>query len=99
MAVMLWLPTPAYVTAHVAVPATRAWLMQPAMLTPPSWNVTVPVGTPAPGAFAETVATKVTAWPETEGLTDELRLVVVESWLTVCVRGAEALARKLASPL
>ena len=53
--------------------------MQPAMLTPPSWNVTVPVGTPEPGAFAETVAVNVTPCPDTEGLAEEVRAVVVAS--------------------
>src|ERR1700730_11598511 len=99
MAVMLWLPTPAYVTEQVAMPATRAWLTQAAMLTPPSWKVTVPVGVPAPGGFAVTVAVNVTTWPATEGLTEELSAVVVASWLMVWVSGADVLVRKLASPL
>src|ERR1700716_1445604 len=99
MALMLWLPTPAYVTAHVAVPATMTWLTQPPMLTPASWKVTVPVGTPEPGAFAETVAVNVTPWPETDGLADELSTVVVASLFTIWVSGAEVLGRKLASPL
>src|SRR3981081_292810 len=99
MALMLWVPAPAYVTAHNAVPPTTAWLAQPAMLTPPSWKVTVPVGVPAPGGLAVTVAVKVTLWPATEGLTEELSAVVVASWRTVWVRGAEVLVRKSASPL
>src|SRR4030088_574961 len=99
MAVMLWLPTPAYVTAHVAVPATMAWLTQPPMLTPPSWKVTVPVGVPEPGGLAVTVAVKVTLCPETDGLTEELSAVVVGSWFTAWVRAAEVLVSKLASPL
>jgi hypothetical protein len=98
MAVMLWLPTLAYVAAQVALPATMAWLTQPAMLTPPSWKVTVPVGVPEPGALAVTVAVKVTTCPDPEGLTDELNAVVVAAWLTTCVSGAEVLALKLASP-
>src|ERR1700694_5898392 len=99
MAVMLWLPTLAYVTPPVAAPATRAWLTQPAMMTPPSWKVTVPVGVPAPGGLAVTVAVKVTVWPTTDGLADELTEVVVASWPTVWVSGGEVLVRKLASPL
>src|ERR1700680_1084423 len=99
MAVMLWLPAPAEVTAQVAMPASIAWLTQPAMLTPPSWKSTVPVGVPEPGALAVTVAVKVTLCPDAEGLTDELNAVVVTAWLTTCVSGAEVLGLKLASPL
>ena len=53
---MLFEPTTAAVLLHVATPPTRAWLTQPAMLTPPSLKVTVPVGVPAAGAVAVTVA-------------------------------------------
>ena len=48
----------------------------------PFLNVTVPVGMPLPGEFAVTVAVKVTAWLNTEGLADELTVVVVASLLT-----------------
>ena len=40
-------------------------------------NVTVPAGVPDPGGAAETVAVKITGWPNTEGLTDELTVVEV----------------------
>src|SRR4030088_1064598 len=96
---MLWLPTPAYVTAHVAVPPTTGWLKQAAMSRPPSWKVIVPGGVPEPGGLAVTVAVKVTLCPETDGLTDELSAVVVGSWFTAWVRAAEVLVSKLASPL
>ena len=72
-------PTPANVILQIAVPPTRAWLTQPAMLTPPSWKVTVPVGVPEPGGLAVTVAVKVTICPATEGLAEELSAVVVAS--------------------
>src|SRR5262249_59299478 len=42
----------------------------------PSLKVTVPVGVPAPGAVALTVAVKVTPWPDTEGLSEEVTAVV-----------------------
>src|SRR5206468_2428738 len=42
------------------------------MVVPPSLNVTVPVGVPAPGAVALTTAVKVTVWPNTEGFASEL---------------------------
>ena len=53
-----------------------------ARVTAPSVKVTVPVGVPAPGATAATVAVKVTTWPKTEGLAVELTVVVLESLLT-----------------
>src|SRR5579864_2819312 len=48
----------------------------------PFLKVTVPVGTPLPGEFAVTEAVKVTDWLNTEGLADELTVVVVASLLT-----------------
>ena len=53
----------------------------------------------AAGALAVTVAVKVTDWPKTDGLTDEVSVVVVAAWLTVWVRAVEVLLVKLASPL
>ena len=43
----------------------------------PSLNVTVPVGVPAPGDTADTWAVKVTDWPKTEGLADDVTDVVL----------------------
>ena len=43
----------------------------------PSMNVTVPLGVPVAGATALTVAMKVTDWPNTDGLAEELTTVVV----------------------
>ncbi len=51
----------------------------------PLKNDTVPVGVPAPGAFADTVAVKVTDWPKTDGLADDVTTVVVSALLTVWV--------------
>jgi hypothetical protein len=51
----------------------------------PSLKVTVPAGVPAPGPTAATCAVKVTAWPETEGLAEELSAVVVPALFTVWV--------------
>ena len=64
-----------------------------------SLKVTVPVGVPVPGAVGVTVAVKVTDWPKTEGLTEEITTVVVPALLTVCVKFAEVLVLKLTSPL
>jgi hypothetical protein len=52
-------------------------------VTVPSRNVTVPDGLPAPGATAVTVAVKVTDCPKTEGLAEDVRLVLVLALLTV----------------
>jgi hypothetical protein len=67
------------------------------IVAPLSLNVTVPVGVPAPGETAATVAVKVTDWPKVEGFCDELIVVVVEAWLTTCDRADEVLAVKLVS--
>src|SRR5688572_31266336 len=64
---------------------------------PLSRNCTVPLGVPAPGATALTVAVKVTACPTTDGLTDEVTAVVVLALITVWMT-LPALARKLPSP-
>ena len=64
----------------------------------PSLKVTLPVGIPAPGAVAVTVAVKVIDWPETEGLADEATELVVADWLTVCVSVEEVLVAKSVSP-
>ena len=70
-------------------------------VVPASLNVTVPLGVPAPGDTALTVAVNVTDWPDTDGLAEEATVVVLLAWFTVCV-SAElvlSLARKLVSPL
>ena len=59
-AVMVWLATVREEVAKVAMPPLR--VPEP-MGVPPSRNWTVPVGVPAPGATALTVAVKVTDWP------------------------------------
>src|SRR5262245_14555683 len=80
----------------------RAWPL-PSSLTRatiflPTKNVTVPVGVPAPGATAATLAEKVTAWPVTARLTDDPRVSVVAAGLTVTVVAAEVLAAKPLTP-
>ena len=73
------------------------------ILAPPSRKVTVPVGLAAavvPGGVTVTVAVKVTDWPETDGLTEELSAVLVAAAFTVCPPPREAeLALKLLLPL
>jgi len=65
----------------------------------PSLKVTLPVGIPAPGATAVTVAVNVTSWPEGEGLVDDIRMVLVDAWLTVWVAVDELLEANVLSPL
>ena len=68
--------------------------------TPLVLNCTVPVGVPAPGATAVTVALNVTAWPNTEGLAEELTAVELLAWLTVWPPArVPLLVLKLLSPL
>ncbi len=50
----------------------------------PFLNVTVPAGTPLPGAVAVTTAVNVTDWLNTDGLADELTAVEVEALFTTC---------------
>ena len=61
----------------------------------PTENVTVPVGSPLPGAFADTVAVKVTDCPKNEGFIDEATIVVVRSRLTVCDKGRGGAGREV----
>ncbi len=63
-------------------------------------KVTVPVGVPAPGATALTIAVKVTGWPKTDGLFEETSAALVLALVTVCVSAGElVLELKLPSPL
>lgn len=95
---MVWLPTAKAEVVNVAWPLLR---MPVPMALPPSRKVTVPVGVPAPGATAETVAVKVTDWPKTEGLGDEARAIAVLALFTTCGLPVNEplLPSKLASPL
>ena len=89
---MAWPPAAAKLVVNVAVPPVPTATVPRTTL--PSLNVTVPVGVPAPGATAATVAVKVTAWPVTAGLTDDPRATVVAARLTVTVAAAEVLSAK-----
>src|SRR5947209_3923440 len=102
---MVWGPTVRVllVKAAVVTPPLMVTLTGLPTCTPLSRKVTVPVGDAAavlPGALTLTVAVKVTAWPNTEGLTEAVTTVLVSALLTVWVTAAEAtLALKLPSPL
>jgi hypothetical protein len=60
---------------------------------PTRWNLTVPVGVPAPGSSGLTVAVNVTDCPNTGGFGDADTDVVVSVVFSVAVLGA-----KLTSP-
>src|SRR5262249_13387597 len=89
-------PTAGEARVKVAWPLTSA---TGACAVPSMVKVTVPPGVPAPGATALTVAVKVTAWPKTDGLVEEVRAVVVLALFTTWVRAPDVLGLKLPSLL
>ena len=95
---MVWLTELRDDVVNVAWPELRVLV---ATGIPPSLKMTVPVGVPEPGAAALAVAVKVTVWPDTDGLAEEVTAVVVLALLTVWVNGEAVLllALKLPSPL
>jgi hypothetical protein len=95
-AVIEWLAAASELVVNVAVPPDR--VLVPSVVLP-SLNVTVPVGLPAPGAETATVAVKVTLCPTTDGLSDEVTVVVVLALFTTWVNTALVLPLKLESPL
>jgi hypothetical protein len=74
-AVIEWDPTDSALVANVAVPVPDS--VPVPRVNVPSRNMTVPVGVPVPGGFTVTVAVKVTDWPKTDGLGDDVSVVVV----------------------
>jgi hypothetical protein len=64
----------------------------------PSLKVTVPVGTPVPGATAATVAVKVTVWLVRTAGADEVSVVVVAAGFTTWLSAVEVDARKADEP-
>src|SRR5207245_2459976 len=64
----------------------------------PSLKVIVPVGVPAPGLFAVTVAVKVTDCPDTDGLAEELTDVAVLAFVVVGVSELDVVPVKVAWP-
>jgi hypothetical protein len=89
------LPTASDDVESVALPEPRAAVPN---VVEPSRKVTVPVGVPVAGATAVTVAVNVTVCPKTDGLTDEVTVVELTPFTTVCVRAADVLLVKLLSP-
>ena len=83
--------------AVVTPPVVLTLTGLPALL-PSTWNWTVPVGVPAPGAVILMIAVKVTFCPEVEGATDDSTAVLVLAFVTVWVMAVEMLAAKIVSP-
>ena len=68
--------------AVVTPPVVLTFTGPPALL-PSTWNCTVPVGVPAPGAVMLIVAVNVTLWPDTDGLVLASTAVLVLALLTI----------------
>lgn len=79
-AVIVWLPSPSEEMVNVACPEES--VTPEANVVDPSVKIAVPVGVPAAGATALTVAVKVTVWPKTDGCVEEVIVVVLEAMLT-----------------
>ena len=91
---MVWLPPGRVLVLKVAIPLP---LRVPVpIVLPPARKSTVPVGVPGTGLV--TVAVKVTACPNTEGLAEEARMVLVVAGVTVWLV-LPLLVLKLSSPL
>ena len=82
--------------AEVPKLACPAFSVTVASVLPASLKVTVPVGVP-PDADV-TCAVNVTATPTADGLSEELSVVVVAIFCTVCLSAPEMLFKKVPSP-
>jgi len=105
----LKLPSPLYTVVMMCGPIASDAIaplvaLPPLKLTglpksvPSILNCTVPLGVPAPGTLALTVAVNVTLCPNTDGLADEVTLVLVSALSTTCVSAPDVLPLKLPSP-
>jgi hypothetical protein len=94
--VKVWFPVDSDEVLKVALPAP--FTVPVPRTVEPSRKVTVPVGTPAPGATAPTFAASITGCPKIAGLGDADTVVAVPAWFTTCDKGVDALGAKLLSP-
>src|SRR5713226_4414492 len=74
---MEWAPTERAVADVEKVAFPVAFRVPVPSAVDPSLKVTVPVAVLPPAVLGETVAVKVTDWPNTEGLAPEVTVVVV----------------------
>src|SRR5207248_928047 len=88
-------PTASAAVLKVATPPLRVPVP---IVVPPSLKVTVPLGVPAPGATAATLRASVLFWPNLDGLSEELSVVVVFALSTTWLRVLLLLVLKLESP-
>jgi hypothetical protein len=97
-AVMEWFPSVSAVVEYVATPVLSVVLVP--KVADPSLKVTTdPSGTgPAPGEVTVTVAVNVTDCPETDGLREEVKAVLVLAAFTRCEVPLDVLVAKFASP-
>src|SRR6516165_7260864 len=86
MAAIAWLPARSKEVVKLTAPPESVPVPRFVL---PSKKVTVPVGAPRPGV-ALTIADKVTDWPNTDGLADDTRVVLVLAWITVWMKAAGA---------
>ena len=71
---MLWLPAGSAEVLNMAVPAFKATVPS---TVEPSLIVTLPVGVSEEDEVGLTVAVKLSCWPNTDELAEEVRVVVV----------------------
>ena len=81
MALIEWLPTLKLAVLNVAWPLL-ATERDPRIVVP-SWNVTIPPGTPDAGDTTPTTAVSVTALPKLDGLGADCSAVAVDPFTTV----------------
>src|SRR4051812_5305814 len=94
---MVYAPAPAAASTDAVPPVNGTGAPSAG---PPTWlNWIVPVGVPAPGAVAATVAVMVICWPATEGDGVTVNVVVVAAGLgsRAAVAGAAATARGMSA--
>jgi hypothetical protein len=85
---------------NVAVSGLEPLSVPVPIAVPPSLKVTVPLGSGVvPATCGATVAVNVTNCPVVDGLAEEVTVVVVVAWVTVCVRAVDVLVPKFVSPL
>ena len=94
---MLWLPTIREEIFALAVPPESVTALP--MFDPSALNCTLPVGVPAPGDDALTVAVNVTDCPKADGLLFETRFVAEFDLFTTCVKIDDVLVLKFPSAL
>src|SRR5438093_13600652 len=96
---MLWLPAVSVLVEQVACADAFSVTFPQTVVAPSRVKLTVLVGVPDPEPVSVTVAVKVTDWPEVDGFNEDVTAVAVDALPIVCVKVADVLALKFASPL